>query len=97
MEKRYMNMSKNVMIPLSLFKRVIGLLEYWDIPENHDLRCEYCDVLRELKVKIQKLELRDAYSKIISADNDDARFDARIDYLRLKRNLGYVDVPEVPF
>jgi len=90
-------MSKNVMIPLSLFMRVIELLQYWDIPFHHDLRYEYCDVLWELKMKIQKLELREAYSKIVSADTEDARHDARIDYLTKRHYLGDVDVPEFPF
>jgi hypothetical protein len=31
---------------------------------------------------MQKIELRDAYSKILYADNQDDRDDARIDYLR---------------
>jgi hypothetical protein len=90
-------MSTNVLIPLALFRRVIELLEYWDINEKNDLRFEYCDVLWELKLKIQKLELREAYSKIISAGNEDARHDARIEYLRQRRRLGEVDVPEFPF
>jgi len=90
-------MSKNVLIPLDLFTRIIDLLEYWDIPEHHHLRYEYCVVLWELKVKMQKLELRDAYSKIVSAANEDARHDARIEYLRQRRCLGDVDVPDIPF
>ena len=94
---RTINMSKNVLIPLTLFMRLIELLEYWDIPEHHDLRFEYCDVLWELKVKIQKLELREAYSKIISADSEDSRHDARIEYLRQRHCLGDVDVPDIPF
>jgi len=85
------------MIPMSLFMRVIELLGYWDIPEHHDLRYEYCNVLWELKVKIQRLELRDAYSKMISACNEDDRHTARIDYLRQRNQLGDVDVPEFPF
>ena len=90
-------MSKNVMVPMPLFMRVIDLLEYWDIPEHHDLRYEYYNVLRELKVKVQRLELRDAYSKMISACNDDDRHSARIDYLRQRNQLGDVDVQEFPF
>ena len=89
-------MSKNVLIPFALFMRVIVLLELWDIPERHDLRFEYCDVLWELKVKLQKSELRDAYSKIVSANDEDARHEARIEYLRQRHNLGHVDVPEAP-
>ena len=90
-------MSSNVLLPLSLFMRVIDLLEYWDIPETHDLRYEYCVVLWKLKVKLQKLELRDAYSKIISAKDEDTRDFARIDYLRKRRCIGDVDVPDPPF
>jgi len=92
-----MLMSKNVMIPMTLFMRVIDLLEYWEIPEHHDLRYEYCNVLRELKVKVQRLELRDVYSKIVSACNEDDRHSARIDYLRQRNQLGDVCVPGLPF
>lgn len=90
-------MSNNVLLPLSLFMRVIDLLEYWDIPDSHHLRYEYCAILWELKVKLQKLELRDAYSKIISAKDEDSRDFARIDYLRKRRGIGDVDVPDPPF
>ena len=90
-------MNKNVLIPLSIFKRIIDLLDYWDIRENHDLYREYCYILWELKVKVQKLELREVYSKFISADNEDRRHQARIEYLRMRNNLGFVDVPEPPF
>ena len=90
-------MSNNVLIPLTLLRRVIDLLEYWDISEHHSLRYEFCFVLRELKVKIQKFELRETYSKIISAGNEDARHNARIEYLRQRCCLGDVDVPDFPF
>jgi hypothetical protein len=90
-------MGKNVLIPLTLFMRVINLFEFWDIHEQHDLRYEYYDVVRELKLKIQKLELREAYSKIISAGNEDARHNARIEYLRQRRYLGDAGVSEIPF
>ena len=74
-------MSNNVLLPLPLFMRVIELLEYWDIPASYDLRFEYCAVLWELIVKLQKLELREAYSLIISAKDQDTRDFARIDFL----------------
>jgi len=88
--------SKNVMIPHDLFMRVVDLLEYWDIPDSHDLRFEYFYILRELKVKIQRLELRDTYSKIISAKNENDRFDARIEYMRKRSSIRDVDVPDMP-
>jgi hypothetical protein len=78
-------MSKNVMIPISLLERTIELLGYLQPTELNDLRYEHCDVLKELLIKKQKVELREAYGKIISARNEDARHDARIEYLRQKR------------
>ena len=87
-------MDKNVMIPLSLLKQVADLLEYWDTSGYaEDFRRIYADALWHLKVKLQKLELRDAYAKIISAKDDDARHDARIEYLWLKNRIGDVDLP----
>ena len=85
------------MIPHSLFLRILYLLEHWDIPVSHDLRIEYCDVLCALIMKSRRLELRVAYSNIISAKDDDARILARIEYLRKRNSIGDVDVPDIPF
>lgn len=78
-------------------ERIIDLLGYLEPPFFHDLRYEYCDILWVLKVKKQKLDLREAYSKIISAENDGDRHSARIAYLNQRTHLGDVDVPEFPF
>ena len=79
-------MSENVLIPLSLLDRLIDLLEYWNIREYDPCICDdYYDILAALQVKKQKLELRDAYAKIIQADNPDDQHDARMRYLQLKR------------
>ena len=86
-------MDKNVMIPLSLLMQVVELLEYWDLSGYaEDFRRLYADTLWHLKVKLQKLELRDAYAKIISAKDDIARQTARIEYLSLKSRIGDVDI-----
>jgi hypothetical protein len=85
-------MGTNVLIPLSLLDRMIDFLACLDLPEYHELRYEYGDILWALRVKKQKIELRDAYSKIISADDQNTRDLARIDYLRLQRLLND-DVP----
>ena len=87
------NVPKNVLIQHSLFLRIVDLLEYWNIPESHDLRFEYCSVLSELYVKLRRLEIRDAYSKIIFAKDEDTRIDARIDYLRKRSSIGDI-LPE---
>jgi hypothetical protein len=92
-------MSKNVMIPLSLMERTIELLGYLQPTPYNDLRYEHCDVLEELLIKKKKLELREAYAKIVSAKNEEDRHDARIEYLRQKRFLKDMeqDRGEIPF
>jgi hypothetical protein len=92
-------MSKNVMIPLSLMERTIELLGYLQPAAYNDLRYEHCDILNELLIKKQKLELREAYAKIVTADNEEVRHHARIEYLRQKRFLKDMeqDCGEIPF
>jgi len=81
-------MGKNVLIPIPLVKQLIELLGYWDISKyDRIIRDDYDDILLSLNLKLQKLELRDAYAKIITADNEDSRNDARINYLWHKNHL----------
>jgi hypothetical protein len=80
-----MAVAKNVEIPLTLLKSIVALLEYWDISLfDKSLRDDYWDALWFLKLKLLKLDLHDAYSRIVRAPNDDARHMARIEYLQLK-------------
>ena len=89
-------MNKNVMIPRSTLERVIELFEWLDLSNNPN--CHDCyQILWELKVKMQKLELRGAYSKIVAAKNEDARHDARIEYLRQRGQIGHVDIGGTDF
>jgi hypothetical protein len=76
-----------VMIPQSLLNMMVEFLNELNLSEYHELRWEYCEILWALKVKKQKLLLNDAYSKIVSADNQDAREDARIEYLQKRNQL----------
>jgi hypothetical protein len=79
---------KSVLIPVPLVKQIIELLDYWDISKyDRAIRDDRRDVLQELNVKLHKLELRDAYSKMVNADNEDRRHDARMEYLWLKNRL----------
>jgi len=89
-------MDKNVMIPRSTLERVIVLLESTDL-SRHPNCYDYLPVIWELKVKMQKLELREAYTRMVRASGEDARHEARIEYLRQKRQLGSVDVGDIPF
>lgn len=79
-------MNKNITIPLALFNQIIDLLEYFDVPEHSaHFRQDYETVLHSLLKKKRRAELRNAYAKILLADNDDDRHDARILYLQQKR------------
>jgi len=80
-------MSKNVLIPHSSLEKIIELLESVELDRLSNC-CDYACLLRELKVKMQKLELRDTYVKIIKADSPDSRIDARIEYLWQKNQIG---------
>ena len=89
-------MSKNVLIPRGYLEKIIELFECVDISRLPNC-CDYIDVLRGLKVKMQKLEIRDTYAKIIQAGDPDSMHDARIEYLWQKRHLGDVDLGGIDF
>ena len=82
-------MSQNVMVPLSLLERIIDFFQdgLSPIPKTHPVGLERDEILLELNEKKHKLELRNAYAKIIRADNQYDRDDARIEYLKQKRQL----------
>lgn len=81
-------MGENVKIPLSLFKQTVDLLECIDVT-NFDpiLSCYHQSVLSAFLRKGQRLDLRRAYSKIIFAEDEDKRFDARMRYLQMKHDI----------
>jgi hypothetical protein len=83
---------KNVLIPLPLLDRIIDLLQYFNFSGHPELGSEYDDILWMLKMKKQKIKLRASYAKILAAESENQRDEARIDYLRARRELeGYVD------
>ena len=85
-------MSKNVMVPLSLFERIIELTDdLRDSSYGYCLCTKYGDVLKGLAVKMQKLELQNAYTRMISAQNWEVRLRARLEYRRQRRQLGMID------
>ena len=85
-------MGKNVMISLSLFERIIELLDGLDAERyGYNFVREYDDIIRELNLKLKRLELRKVYARIITADNEEARRRARIKYLRQKSLLSVPD------
>ena len=84
-------MGNNVLIPRPTLERIVEMMESLDFARLPNY-CDYLDILRQLKVKMQKLELREAYAEIIRTGDTDANFDARIEYLRQKSQVGKVDV-----
>lgn len=76
----------NVQIPLTLFKKIIEVLECWDV-SRYDcvIQDEYRDILSALRAKQDNIDLRDAYAKILHAQDDDQRHAARMIYLQQKR------------
>ena len=80
--------SENIKIPLALFKRIFDLLLCWDLDDYEDLiQDEYYEVILAMRKKRQSLELRDDYSKIINATDEDSRDLARMRYLQRKREI----------
>jgi len=81
-------MSNKISIPHSLLERVIDLLDGLDDSSyGYNFCREYAEILRTLKMKMNKIELRRAYARIVLADDDDARLSARIEFLRRKQLL----------
>ena len=79
-------MGNNVKIPMALMAQTINLLEHWDICDyDPSLQEDYDNVYFAFLKKRQSLELHDAYAKIIFAENDEDRLQARLCYLQQKR------------
>jgi len=78
----------NVMIPLSLLKRIIDLLCLLNIHGYEDwVQDEHADIIDALFLKLQRLEVRKAYSKIVYAKTENDRHNARMEYLEQRRML----------
>jgi len=78
-----------VKIPVVLFLDIINLLESIEAGGAYDFvtQEEYGYVLCALRKKKEALALREAYSLIIHAKDDDSRHSARMHYLQQKRGL----------
>jgi len=81
-------MYDNVKIPFSLLGQIIYILDnasiyYCDEP----FKREFYDVLSMLKRKKASLDLRDAFSSIVSAKDENARCLAMTRYLQKKREM----------
>lgn len=81
-------MGDSVKISIGMFNQTIDLLESFD---THDLDpvlvCYHKYVLSSFLDKRKLLDLRKSYSKIVSAQDEDERFEARMMYLYEKGNM----------
>ncbi|MDR0286136.1 MAG: hypothetical protein LBI03_00270 [Clostridiales bacterium] len=83
-----MSESKNIQIPISLFRDVVGLLEKINIGDYKIPRLYNLDgILSELRKKLDNINLRYAYSNIVHAKYDEQRYLARNTYVKLKNNF----------
>jgi len=77
---------KNVQIPMDVFNLLIQFMEYWEIYKlDRATQDEYHYVYSVLHKKLDTLKLRESYANIIFAEDEDKRFDARMNYLQHKR------------
>jgi len=78
----------NVKIPVILLLETIYLLESIDFDAYDFVTKEELDyILYSLRKKKEALALRETYSKIIYAKDDETRHSARMQYLQQKRQL----------
>ena len=91
-------MNENVLIPRTILEKTLDLFETLAISNLPDCY-EYCNLFFELKLRLLRFETRDAYEKIFFAVDEGTKFNARNEYLRLRRELRNLDAPvyEVPF
>jgi hypothetical protein len=80
---------KQVLIPFSLLNDIVDLLDRWDdiasYPEN--LKTDYKEVMHCLIDKLARLKLHDSYSQLFYANDDESRYNARMEYLKRKHYL----------
>jgi len=81
-------MNKNVQIPMWLFHKTLDFLEYLN-SSSCDLafREKYADMLDAFRQKSHSLQLRSSYAQIVFAQDEQTRFDARMQYLLKRREL----------
>jgi hypothetical protein len=77
---------KNIQIPLLLFKEILEFMEYMDDANLDILFADMCDsILAQLRAKQDSIALREHYSDIVLAKDEDRQHAARMLYLQMKR------------
>ncbi len=83
---------QNVKIPLGLLNQTLDLLDNlnpYSMPNcDEAVISDYEAVVSAFNKKKAALDLRQAYSEIVFAKDEEQRFNARMRYLRQKRQMG---------
>jgi hypothetical protein len=77
---------KNIQIPLSLFCEILEFVEYMDNCNLDILFADMCSsILIQLRAKQDSMTLRQSYSAIVYAKDEESQHSARMHYLQMKR------------
>lgn len=77
---------KNIQIPFSLFNDIVEFMEYLDV-SNWDILFQdmHFSIMERIRSKQDSMALRENYSAIVFAKDEDSQHDARMHYLQMKR------------
>ena len=80
--------TRNVQIPLALFKSIIQFFEFLDFSTYSFPAVYGCDaILRELRKKQLSINLHSAFAQVARAKDDAQRDLAMSDYINLKKRI----------
>jgi hypothetical protein len=73
-----------ILFPMEMLFKIMALLGHWDI-SGYDcsIKSDYSDVLNAIGKTFQTVELHKAYIKIRDARDEESRYRARKEYLRI--------------
>jgi len=78
----------NVKIPVTLLNDVVSVFETLSCSDyTPDFRNYFDNVFSALQHKKETMALREIYSKIVYAKDDDERFEARLKYLQERQRI----------
>jgi len=77
--------TKNIQIPLELFKNITTFMKCCDITDcEPELQKLYRVIFSALIAKQESMDLRDSYAKVVFANDEHQRKEARAAYLEQK-------------
>ena len=81
-------MDKNIKIPLSMFNQIAFVLQHIDTNIcSNDVQQRIDDILKFFFSKRAAMELRNTYSAVINAKDEDSRASAKSQYAAQKKQL----------